>query len=612
MKKLLTLILIAACGTNLQAQCPNDNDLMWGLTPGGPGDTQVGFCAWGGESYPVDVIQGETYEFSTCGGNWDTQITLYGSGGNVLGFNDDFCGLQSFISFTASITETIYVLLDEYNCSDRSTCGVNLSVSQLGVAPQNDVCLDAIDISCGQTITGSTASATNTGGINCGTSVSAPGVWFHIIGNGELITLDLCNSSYDTKINLYSGSCGDLSCVDGNDDACGWQSALSFMSLDNVDYYLLVQGFGGDTGDFELILSCEDVDLSSSQQECAGAATICDDSTLDGNSEGAGFVQDLSGVNRGCLGVEHQSNWFVFSPVTTGHIEFTLTPTNGIDYDFAIWGPFDQEQTPCPPVGDPLRCSFSALYAPTGLALGAGDTSEDPSGDAWVEAIEVETEDLDKNYVMLIDNFTADNSSYSLDWELTGVTLNCALLLPVELIRFEGKALQDRNELIWTTASEYNNDYFEVQRSTNLSDWEVIQLVDGLGTSQNETTYIANDGERPYGTAYYRLRQVDFNGASELSDIISITHFQQLDLMAVFPNPGSGKFKVLFRMFDASPIKLIAHDLSGRIIHDEALKTEEGVNDLMLDLSDAPSGTYFLKFVDQYGSTLNQSRISIK
>ncbi|MDG1766786.1 MAG: T9SS type A sorting domain-containing protein [Flavobacteriales bacterium] len=87
---------------------------------------------------------------------------------------------------------------------------------------------------------------------------------------------------------------------------------------------------------------------------------------------------------------------------------------------------------------------------------------------------------------------------------------------------------------------------------------------------------------------------------------------QQLDLMAVFPNPGSGKFKVLFRMFDASPIQLIVHDLSGRIIHDEALKTEEGVNDLILDLSDAPSGTYFLKFVDHYGSTLNQSRISIK
>ena len=65
-------------------------------------------------------------------------------------------------------------------------------------------------------------------------------------------------------------------------------------------------------------------------------------------------------------------------------------------------------------------------------------------------------------------------------------------------------------------------------------------------------------------------------------------------------------------MFDASPIQLIVHDLSGRIIHDEALKTEEGVNDLILDLSDAPSGTYFLKFVDHYGSTLNQSRISIK
>jgi len=56
----------------------------------------------------------------------------------------------------------------------------------------------------------------------------------------------------------------------------------------------------------------------------------------------------------------------------------------------------------------------------------------------------------------------------------------------------------------------------------------------------------------------------------------------------------------------------MVHDLSGRIIHTETLNTAEGINDLMLDLSDSPAGTYFLKFVDQFGSTLNQSRISIK
>lgn len=597
----------------IQAQCPNDNTEMWDLTPTGPGDTQTANCAWGGESYPFDVTLGETYEISTCGGNWDSQITLYDQGGNFLAFNDDFCGWQSFISFTAAATETIYAVVDEYNCSNNSNCGIDLSVTHVGGAtPSNNVCSDASVISCGETIVGSTDNATNNGGTSCGTSISAPGVWFQLIGNGDMITLDLCNSSYDTKLNVYSGSCGNLNCVGGNDDDCGYQSSISFASIVNLDYFILVQGYGGDTGDFELSVECEEVDLNTSPQECQGAVTICDDSSIGGNSSGAGYIQDLSGVNQGCLSLEHQSNWFVFSPITTGHIEFTLTPSNGIDYDFAIWGPFEQEQTPCPPVGTPLRCSYSALYAPTGLVIGAGDTSESPSGDAWVEAIEVGPNDLDKNYLMLIDNFTADNSSYSLDWDLTGVSLNCALLLPVELIRFEGRALQDRNELIWTTASEYNNDYFEVQRSTDLIDWEVIKQVDGLGSSQNETTYMANDAERPYGTAYYRLRQVDFNGESELSHVISMSHFQKLDLMAVFPNPGNGTFKVMFKMFEDAPVTLVVHDLSGRIIHKSKLQGKEGINDLILDLTDATAGTYFLKFLDDYGSTMSQSRISIK
>lgn len=65
-------------------------------------------------------------------------------------------------------------------------------------------------------------------------------------------------------------------------------------------------------------------------------------------------------------------------------------------------------------------------------------------------------------------------------------------------------------------------------------------------------------------------------------------------------------------MFEDAPVTLVVHDLSGRIIHKSKLQGKEGINDLILDLTDATAGTYFLKFLDDYGSTMSQSRISIK
>lgn len=65
-------------------------------------------------------------------------------------------------------------------------------------------------------------------------------------------------------------------------------------------------------------------------------------------------------------------------------------------------------------------------------------------------------------------------------------------------------------------------------------------------------------------------------------------------------------------MFEDAPVTLVVQDLSGRIIHESKLQGKEGINDLMLDLTTATAGTYFLKFLDDYGSTMSQSRISIK
>lgn len=108
--------------SNLSAQCAFDNFYYTDATPPCPGNNSV-FCTFGGEYLSISVVQGNVYEFSTCGNAaFDTQLTLYGEALQLLGYNDDFCGLQSLISWTATYTGEVFLMLDQFPCLDNATC----------------------------------------------------------------------------------------------------------------------------------------------------------------------------------------------------------------------------------------------------------------------------------------------------------------------------------------------------------------------------------------------------------------------------------------------------------------------------------------------------------
>ena len=129
-------------------------------------------------------------------------------------------------------------------------------------APANDLCANAPTISCGQTLTGTTVGATSTGDPNgnCGSGgwAGGPGVLYAFAGTGEVATVSLCGAAtnYDTKLHVFSGSCGSFTCVTSNDDACGVTSEVSFFGAVGTTYYILVNGYNGATGDFSLGVSC--------------------------------------------------------------------------------------------------------------------------------------------------------------------------------------------------------------------------------------------------------------------------------------------------------------------------------------------------------------------
>ncbi len=109
--------------------------------------------------------------------------------------------------------------------------------------------------------------------------------------------------------------------------------------------------------------------------DCAGGQTICGGQSFNNNSSGTGNVADLNTSNQGCLASgERQGTWYRFSPSSSGTVGFTIAPGAATDYDFAVWGPLSSIQ--CPPVGPPVRCSYSALTGNTGIGNGAADVTE--------------------------------------------------------------------------------------------------------------------------------------------------------------------------------------------------------------------------------------------
>ena len=152
--------------------------------------------------------------------------------------------------------------------------------------PENDNCEDAIPLAVPAFVMGTTLLATpdEPPAFTCGTSVGAPGVWYSVIGTGTTMTATTCTNffDYDTKISVFCGDCfGDLLCVGGNDDSCpdgasGLLSTVSWCSQVGAEYLILVHGFGGQTGDFELEVSENGVGCTADVQ-CLPAGACCFD-----------------------------------------------------------------------------------------------------------------------------------------------------------------------------------------------------------------------------------------------------------------------------------------------------------------------------------------------
>ena len=97
-------------------------------------------------------------------------------------------------------------------------------------------------------------------------------------------------------------------------------------------------------------------------------------------------------------------------------------------------------------------------------------------------------------------------------------------VIPVELSSFEASFDKYQNiKLNWTTSSEINNKGFEIQREySNSNTWKDLDFIGGNGTTTKKNSYTYIDAILPAGKYLYRLKQIDFNGSFEYSNIVEI------------------------------------------------------------------------------------------
>jgi hypothetical protein len=611
--------------------------------------SNVSTCMFGGDYAIFNVTAGETYTWTTCGGGtWDTQLTLFANGapgcqGGSLAFNNDACGLQSTITWTATFSGTVNVLVSLYNCTNNTQCMT-------------------LQWAC-----------TSCAGGGCSAVAPYP-------------PSDPCYQQVIAADPFCCDSQWDVFCQNDYNAICD------------------------DSGD--------------SNQDCIDGVTVCSDATFSGNSSGSGAVNDLNPSNDGCLNGENQSSWYLFSPETDGQIGFTISPGSGVDYDFAVWGPYPEGSTAadiCPPLGAPIRCSYASgpstnnqtgsydtgighpvhssqtsapppasitftnqcenpggctfsvclydswgdgwdvasltvqvnavnvltnitlpngtgplcynfnvpqngtitinytpgnwpaenTYAVFDQANGAGNAllqfdspnnihSEPPSGNGWVAGLDVTAGEV---YILVIDNFSSNSTPFNLNWNLqNGASLDCTPL-PVELLELTGKREGDHNVLRWKTASETNADYFEIQRSDNGVDYRPIGTVNAAGFSSNTQSYVYRDEFPESISFYYRLKQVDFDGAFEYLGPVFINNQAKLPQFGKpYPNPTeNGVTQIDVNFPYTTQLTSTVLDALGRPMTQNNHSIARGAQPIRLDLSALAPGIYYVRFSDDSG-----------
>lgn len=173
-----------------------------------------------------------------------------------------------------------------------------------------------------------------------------------------------------------------------------------------------------------------------------------------------------------------------------------------------------------------------------------------------------------------------------------GIFHGCTSALPIELMYFSALAQLDEVYLNWETASEFDNDFYTIERSIDGYNWETIEQVDGAGNSTINLSYNSIDKHPYYGISYYRLKQTDFDGNYEYSPIESINIDGQGKLR-IYPDYSESSIVIFGEKQELENYKII--NSLGQDVTYLIISQNQTNNGLILNVNNLSTGMYFIK-----------------
>ena len=350
------------------------------------------------------------------------------------------------------------------------------------------------------------------------------------------------------------------------------------------------------------------------QEDCLGARTICGGAVSSYNPPNTGNNVDLNSGNYGCLSAaERQGTWYIYRVSSGGNLGMTVDPAGNDDYDWGIWGPYPTGSTTgsvCIPSGPPVRCTWAsgpstfaatgsyntgmghATYSPPQWLPSGTPSTENSGGDGWVSGIAVVTGEI---YILYVSNYSQSGLSFTLSWQFdSGASLDCTVL-PVELLTLGATAEGSAVSIDWATASETNSDYYVVERSMDAEHFEPIGTVEAAGESQHRIDYSFMDLLPSEGANYYRLKQVDLDGAYEHTGKVVVLFGKEDEKPTLFPNPVQDVLSVSFKMPMAGTAYVQLVDAIGRVVRDRDMDLERGQQTISIRTGGLSAGSYRMR-----------------
>lgn len=169
--------------------------------------------------------------------------------------------------------------------------------------------------------------------------------------------------------------------------------------------------------------------------------------------------------------------------------------------------------------------------------------------------------------------------------------------LPIELTSFNALCTNKGIKLVWITATEVNNERFDIEKSANGSSWSLVTSIKAVGNSYYPNNYAFTDDES--GNQFYRLKQIDKEGKFTYSHIVNANCKVIQSSLYVYPIPATNILNIVLPVDRNGKVDIQIIDILGKSQKQRTTLVQKGNNNIALSIADLSAGTYVLRVIGE-------------